>query len=60
MMHNSGREKIYALNARCPDWVTSAGVARSMVRPVCTQLQKCRVHPGGYAWCHKQTSSEIL
>jgi hypothetical protein len=25
---------------------------RLMVRPVCPQLPKCPVCPGGYAWCH--------
>jgi hypothetical protein len=35
---------------------SAAVVATLMVRPVCPQLRKCRVRPGGYAWCYLQIS----
>jgi hypothetical protein len=33
----------------------AAVVARLMVRPVCPQVRKCLVRPGGYAWCQNRT-----
>jgi hypothetical protein len=34
---------------------TRAVAARLMARPVCSQLRKCLVRLGNYAWCHKLT-----
>ena len=36
----------------------AAVIPRLMVRSVCPQLRKCRVRPGGYAWCQLPTSGE--
>src|SRR5262245_29326323 len=42
------------------DSTRAAVIPRLMVRPVCPQLRKCRVRPGGYALCHKRTSLRLF